>query len=239
MAPSHSTFAQDSLGIGTVEYADTQIAVMSGVVDDFSLTNATLIYEATDEFGGTQVALLDVDSDGSFLLLTSPQFIAGSTSTMIGMLYDPSTGAIAGNLFVVANVPFDWWFDQWKKNPSGCVVPLPGRPVLYNYDDLEENFNDIDMDFGDYFPSWSDADYSLEENLHYIEVLVEAGDPIKDTFVDDDGLPIDLDPTVDTTLDKERKIIEAAGYEWDETIPGWKVPDGHVWDDVQKKWVHA
>lgn len=34
MAPSHSTFAQDSLGIGTVEYADTQIAVMSGVVDD-------------------------------------------------------------------------------------------------------------------------------------------------------------------------------------------------------------
>jgi hypothetical protein len=97
MAPSHSTFAQDSLGIGTVEYADTQIAVMSGVV----------------------------------------------------------------------------------------------------------------------------------------------GDPIKDTFVDDDGLPIDVDPTVDTILDKERKIIEAAGYEWDETIPGWKVPDGHVWDDVQKKWVHA
>lgn len=90
-------------------------------------------------------------------------------------------------------------------------------------------------------PNWFgtelDADYSLEENLHYIEVLVEAGDPIKDTFVDDDGLSIDLDPTVDTTLDKERKIIEAAGYEWDETIPGWKVPDGHVWDDVQKKWV--
>lgn len=133
IASSHSTHAQDSLGIGTVEYADPQIAVMSGVVDDFSLTNATLIYEATDEFGGTQVAILDVDSDGSFLLLTSPQFIAGSTSTMIGTLYDPSTGAIAGNLFVVANVPFDWWFDQWKKNPSGRVVPLPGRPVLYNY----------------------------------------------------------------------------------------------------------
>jgi hypothetical protein len=111
--------------------------------------------------------------------------------------------------------------------------------VFYNYDDLEENFNDIDMDFGDYFPSWPYADYSPEENLHYIEVLVEAGDPIKDTFVDDDGLPIDLDSTVYTTLDKERKIIEAAGYGWDETIPGWKVPDGHVWDDVQKKWVHA
>ncbi len=37
-------------------------------------------------------------------------------------------------------------------------------------------------------------------------------DPIKDSFVDDDGLPIDLDPTVDTILDKERKIIEAAGH---------------------------
>jgi len=49
-------------------------------------------------------------------------------------------------------------------------------------------------------------------------------DPIKDSFVDDDGLPIDLDPTVDTILDKERKIIEAAG---------------HVWNDAQKKWVPA
>jgi len=53
---------------------------------------------------------------------------------------------------------------------------------------------------------------------------IGTGDPIKDSFVDDDCLPIDLDPTVDTILDKERKTIEAAGYEW---------------DDVQKKWVPA
>jgi hypothetical protein len=63
---------------------------------------------------------------------------------MAGTLYDPATGAVAGNLFVVANIPFDLWFDQWTKNPSGRVVPLPGRPCLYDYQNLQENYNDID-----------------------------------------------------------------------------------------------
>jgi hypothetical protein len=236
---SDAANAQDSLGVGIVEYADPEYAVVSGVVDDPSLTNATLMYEATDEFGGIQVATLEVDSDGSFLLFASPEFIAGSTSTMAGTLYDPATGAVAGNLFVVANIPFDLWFDQWTKNPSGRVVPLPGRPCLYDYQNLQENYNDIDLDFGDYLPKWPNADYLEEENLHYIKVLVEGGDPIKDTFVDDDGLPIDRDPDVDSTLDKERKIIEDEGYIWDETIPGWRVPDGYVWDEEEKKWVPA
>lgn len=83
------------------------------------------------------------------------------------------------------------------------------------------------MDFGDYFPSWPDPDYSPEENLHYIEVLVEAGDPIRDSFVDENGDKIvpPLKPNGEKPMiTQEREIIEAGGYIWDSTIPGWRKP---------------
>jgi hypothetical protein len=231
--------AQDAYGLGGVEFVTPETAVVSGVVLDNSYNDSTLLLESTDELGNVQSSVIDIAVDGSFLLIGNPDFITGSTSILPGELSELGTGNAVGRLVIVTEVPFEDWFDHWSQNPSGQIVPLLGRPCLYNHDSLSENHSDCFMEFGDYFPSWPDEDYSLEENLHYIEVLVESGGPTKDTHVDDDNLPIDDDPDEDSTLDQERMIIEAAGYIWDESIPGWRVPDGYIWDDVEKKWKPA
>jgi hypothetical protein len=219
--------AQDAYALGDVEFVTPDTAVVSGVVLDNSYNDSTLLLESTDELGNFQSSVIDIAVDGSFLLIGNPNFITGPTSILPGELSELGTGNAVGSLVIVTEVPFEDWFDHWSQNPSGRIVPLWGRPCLYNHEHLQDNYNDIDMDFGDYFPNWPDADYSPEENLHYIEVLVAAGDPIRDTFVDENGDKIVPPLKADGTkpmITQERDIIEADGYIWDSTIPGWTKP---------------
>lgn len=213
------TSAQDAFAVGQVEYGDSQFAVVSGTIDN-AIEPSLYYVEATDEFGVPQFGLVDVDQFGNFSLLADSNIVQHSLTTLEGELVDPATGDPAGSLLVVVIVDFNEWFDTWDKNPDGLTEAPEGRPCLYKYQHLQENYEDIDMTDGDYFPNWPGTVWTEEKNLDFIRVLVKDGGPIRDTYVDDDGLPIDDDPNVDTTLDKERKVIEEGGYEWDETIPG-------------------
>jgi hypothetical protein len=221
--------AQDALAIGAVDYGDSQVALVSGTIDD-AVEPSLYYFEATDEFGLPQFGFVDIDSYGNFSLLADSSIVQHSFTTLEAVLIDPASGNAAGSLLVVVVVDFNEWFDTWDKNPDGLTEAPEGRPCIYKYSYLQENYEDVDMVDGDYFPNWPNQTWTWEKNKDFFDILVADGGPIRDTYVDENGNRIEPDgidystPIEDDEHDiiGERKIIFQAGYTWDPTIPGWK-----------------
>ena len=199
-----STDAQDSFGLGQTEYVDQNVAVVVGYADATPGISSTLMIELVTNSGDLEIATIDVEDDGSFVLFGSNQLVHAPVSEVVGTLVEPTTGESPG----------DGGGDHW---------------------------GDVTMSTGDYFPNWVEYGDNFDvKNKPYIQAVLQQGKPVKDTYSNSDGTII---PATDASsgIFKERKILTDGGYVWDNSIPGWKVPDGHVWDPnatpAPGKWV--
>ncbi len=246
-----STDAQDSFGLGQTEYVDQNVAVVVGYADATPGISSTLMIELVTNSGDLEIATIDVEDDGSFVLFGSNQLVHAPVSEVVGTLVEPTTGESLGEIIIVVINDFEDWFDKWKHpdlDGVDTVAELPtGRPCLYNYDWLRpgdgggDHWGDVTMSTGDYFPNWVEYGDNFDvKNKPYIQAVLQQGKPVKDTYSNSDGTII---PATDASsgIFKERKILTDGGYVWDNSIPGWKVPDGHVWDPnatpAPGKWV--
>lgn len=215
------SFAQDTLGIGEATYVDQNNAIVLGESDFFPGQPTTKFAILSDEFGNVTEAVVDLDTDGSFVMFASNQIINGSTSFVVGTFIEPGTGELSGDFSIVVETEFEKWFKKWRKVLDGITDPPDGRPCLYQYDPhLKENFEDIEMETGDYFPHWDDYGNFDDHNKPFIEALVAEGEPVRDTFLNPDGT---IKPgTAGSTIEKERDILRAGGYEFDQTDGQWE-----------------
>ena len=115
----------------------------------------------------------------------------------------------------------DWW--EENKMDLGCSTDVPeGTPCLYKFSHLQENFEDIDLDDGVYFPCWNPYgdDGWEQKNRPFIENVAMGCKPVCDSFINEDGTLMDADGT----LAMERQILRDCEYVWKPECRQWKKP---------------
>ena len=173
--------AQDTMGVGQLEYIDRSTAIIGGQVDAMPKQAATLLIEFPNEFGNIEFGMMQMEEDGGFLLFAPAYTIQNSTTVVFWSPNSPvqssSTALVAtvsdtyGDIvfvFLAVDIP-EVEYDDLDDDTKNRIDDLQTPPI-------KNIKNAGDNEFKKYK---NNTDPKLPEGGDYQEIYVKDGDKKK------------------------------------------------------------